>query len=182
MGKSNVLFECKSLQMPLPLSTGGNQSDVQKIRERITDAARQLNAHSVNIQRGAWTEFGIPANPSLGVIVTFGRVETANTSFFRKPIEDQLRSEGIDTIPFLVLSIDELDTLMALVESGDPLGKVVASMAASDSSSLEVVNEARKRLQSRTMSKLTRVRGDSVLDFLPDWASKEIDQDTCHET
>lgn len=164
----NVLFECKALQMPLRLATVGSQTDVQKIRDRITDAARQLNEHSVNIQRGAWTEFGIPANPSLGVIVTFGRVETANTPFFRKPIEDQLRNEGIDTIPFVVLSIDELDSLMALVESGQPLGNLVASMATSDSSSFEVVYEARKRLQSGAMSKLTRARGESVLNFLPD--------------
>jgi hypothetical protein len=129
-GKSrNVLVECKSLRPSLELVTYGSDKSVQDTRGRIVSALEQLIGHDRAIQQGHWQAQGIPPKPAVCVVVTYGRIQTINGPFVRKRIRQQLAEKRLDALPFVVLSLEELDTAIRLVELGHPLDEVVRRLA-----------------------------------------------------
>jgi hypothetical protein len=125
----NVLIECKSLRPSLELVTYGSDEALKDMVRRIAGAVKQLAHHDNAIQNGDWSTENIPLKPPVAVIVTYGQLITANFPFVRHEVRQQLSAEGTQNIPpFVVLSIQELDMVIRLVELGHRFDDVVFAL------------------------------------------------------
>lgn len=129
-----VLFECKSLRPSLELLTYGSDESVCEVRRRVVAALTQLAGHAATIRAGRWASHGLPPRPTVGVVVTYGRIQTVNGPFTRRRIAADLAAAGVDPVPHVVLSLEELDHAVRLAELGQPLDGVIAALAAADDS------------------------------------------------
>jgi hypothetical protein len=125
-----VLFECKSLRPMLELVTYGSEQSLSTLRRRIADAVTQLTNHAASIAEGKWAVAGLqPVAKALGVIVTYGHINTAIVTFMRDRVNEVLRISGVQPIPFVVLSLEDLDQVVRLVELGVSLDQVIATLS-----------------------------------------------------
>lgn len=129
-----VLIECKSLRPSLNLTVGGDAIAIQDVARRVASAVRQLTRHSESIGRGQWTTLGLPPNRCVGVVVTFGTIYTANGPFFRQRVRQILAEEGIEPMPYVVLSLAEFDAALSLVTEARPVDQVMAQLTADENS------------------------------------------------
>jgi hypothetical protein len=129
-----ILFECKSLRPSLELVTYGSEEGVRATRGRIVSALEQLIRHAGTIQTGTWAGHGLVPGPVVGVVVTYGRIQTMNGPFMRRRIAEDLAGRNLVPIPHVVLSLEELDHVVRLVELGHPLDEVIAALASAEES------------------------------------------------
>ena len=160
---SNVLIECKSLRPSLELVTYGSDRSVQDTRGRIASALEQLIGHDRAIQQGQWQAQGIPPKPAVCVVVTYGRIQTINGPFVRKRVRQQLADKGLDALPFVILSLEELDMVIRLVELGHPLDDVISSLAGNEDS-FEPLAQFAEELKSRAVSSFAYDKGKAFMD------------------
>ena len=126
---ASVLFECKSLRPSLKLTTYADEHSLNDLNIRIAKAVTQLSRHSKGIDDGAWSKSGLsPAANYVGVIVTYRKLYTANDPFCRDHVAEILAGTDVEPIPYIVLSIEDLDSLVRLLELGHPLDKLVSQM------------------------------------------------------
>lgn len=160
-----VLVECKSLRPSLLLRTYGAEVTMKATAERIASAVEQLTTHSKSIAEGKWTDVGLRNRPTVGVIVSYGRLHTANGPFTRARVAQALERKGISPIPYVVLSLDELDTVLCLVEGGKPFDGLIQSLCSGDGS-FNPLAPYRSELLACSMSSVTKARGQQFLDGL----------------
>ncbi len=160
-----VLVECKSLRPSLLLRTYGAEVTMKATAERIASAVDQLTSHSKSIAEGKWTDVGLRNCPTVGVIVSYGRLHTANGPFTRARVAQALERQGISPIPYVVLSLDELDTVLCLVEGGKPFDEIIQSLCSGDGS-FNPLASYRNELLTCSMSSATKARGQQFLDGL----------------
>lgn len=121
----------------------------------------------VAIQRGEWTDAGLgPASVVCGVI-SYGHFSTASLPFFRRRVKRELTAKGFGDMPFLIVSLEELDTVIRLVELGKQLDRIMVELATSDDSA-NVVFAYRQTLETteRTVSTYAYTRGKALLDHV----------------
>jgi hypothetical protein len=123
--KHTVLFECKSLRPSLELTTYGSEAEMGKMRERIVSALEQLIVHAGAIRSGRWAEHGLCPVSVLGVIVTYGHINTVNGPFMRQRVLANIAEKNLEPIPYVVLSTEEMDHVVRLVELGHELDDVI---------------------------------------------------------
>jgi hypothetical protein len=166
LGESrNVLVECKSLRPSLELTTYGSDDSVRATVDRIASALEQLVRHDAAIQLGQWQANGLRAKPAVGIVVTYGRIQTINGPFVRRRIKQQLSDKGLHPIPFVVLSMAELDMAVRVVELGYPLDDVVASLAKNEDS-FEPLAVFAEELKTDALSSYTHVKGRAFMDSI----------------
>jgi len=68
----------------------------------------------------------------LCVVITYGEVQTINGPFSRKRIVDALLQRKVEVPRFVVLSVEELDGLLSLVERGHELDEVIGRITGDD--------------------------------------------------
>jgi hypothetical protein len=124
-----VLFECKSLRPSLNLLQFGAQVDVDDLRRRVVSALEQVIAQSRDIQDGVWAAEGLPPAPTVCVLLSYGRFEAMNLPFFRDRVERMLKERGPEVPPFVVLSLEEFDTIIRLAELGKPIDRTLGTLA-----------------------------------------------------
>ena len=163
-GDRNVLIECKSLRPSLELTTFGAEATVEKCTSRIVDAIEQLASFWADIQAGHWECEGLQPRPSIFLVATYGRINTVNGPFTRKRIRDRFAERGLDLPPFVVLSIEEIDSVIRLVELGSTLDDVLVTLAGEDS--FDVLARYRTSLNADRVSSLTRKRATAFLDAI----------------
>lgn len=159
-----VLVECKSLRPSLQLRTFGSEESLRSISGRIALAVEQLTNHGRAIADGKWEVAGLRSNSTVGVVVSFGRVFTANGPFTRKRVREELESRGVSPIPYVVLSIDELDMVIRLVELGHSFDGLIESLAAEES--YNPLQKYRDELVGFHGSSFTTEKGERFLDDL----------------
>jgi hypothetical protein len=124
-----ILFECKSLRPSLKLVSIGDEQSVNALTGYIVEALQQLIGHNAEIAKGNWSKAGIPKREaSAFVLVMYGQVYTVNGSIWRKHITDRLKSLGLESRPFVVLSLSDFDSVIRLVEVGHPIENVIARL------------------------------------------------------
>jgi hypothetical protein len=156
-----ILFECKSLRPSLELTTYGSDDSVQKVTDRIVSALGQLGGHAQEIGLGRWQSERL-TKPAVGVVVTYGRIHTINGPFTRKRIRERLVGMGLGQFPFVVLSLQELDMLVRLVELGHPFDELVLSIASRDGA----FKAYREALAERAVSSFAFDKGAALLESL----------------
>ncbi len=131
---ATTLFECKSMRPNLKLTTYGDETALEEVRKRIADAVIQLTTHARGIEAGRWVERGLLARPCVGVVVTYGPIYTANLPFMRCRVQEKVRAAIGDPIPYVVLSIRDVDHLVRLCELGVSVGDAVTTMSGGEGS------------------------------------------------
>ena len=127
---NTILLECKSLRPTLKLTTYGAEDSVEKFIERIAEAMTQLIGHDESIQAGLWARAGIPQRPTAAfVIVTYGQFYTANTPFIRNRVVEQLQQVGLQSRPFVILSLEDLDSVVRLIEIGHSFDEIILRLS-----------------------------------------------------
>jgi len=159
----NVLIECKSLRPSLELVTYGSDDSVKATVGRIVSALEQLIGHDRAIQQGQWQPQGIQPKPALCVVVTYGRIQTINGPFVRRRVRQQLADKALDVLPFVVLSLEELDTAIRLVELGHPFDDVITSLT-SNENSFDPLAKFADELRTQALSLSTYSRGKAFMD------------------
>lgn len=158
-----VLIECKSLRPSTRLATFGSDVSVQEIIQRIAGAVEQVSSHSAGINRGEWEPHGLVASPAVGLIVTFGKVYAANGQFIRQRIRDTVLLNGLEVIPFAVVSIEEFDAIVRLVELGHEFDKLIQEISSGDGS-FDPINEFRECFEGRVSCELIYNKGKAFID------------------
>ena len=159
----NVLLECKSLRPSLELVTYGSDESVKATVARIASALEQLIGHDRAIHQGHWQAQGLPPQSAVCVVVTYGRIQTINGPFVRKRIRQLLADKGLSVLPFVVLSLEELDMAIRLVETGHPFDNLIASLA-SNEDSFEPLAKFADELKNHAVSSFTHAKGKAFLD------------------
>lgn len=158
-----VLFECKSLRPSLELLTYGSDKKICELRQRVVEALTQLAKHSATIQAGRWAAYGFKPMPTIGVVVTYGQIQTVNGPFTRRRIAKDLASSQMKQIPHIVLSLEEFDSVIRLVELGHPLDEVIATLAAIEGS-FNPLQRYAAELKDHAISTFTYKKGKAFLD------------------
>ncbi len=132
--EQTVILETKSIRASLHLKTYGAEASVEHLNRRLADAVEQIIISRNRIQAGEWVNEGIRQQDCLGVIVSYGKIHTANSLSVRKRVNGKIIERGFIPIPYVVLSIEELDTVIHLVEIGMPFDSLIGELASIDGS------------------------------------------------
>jgi hypothetical protein len=159
----NVLVECKSLRPSLELLTYGLDDSVKATVGRIASALEQLIRHDRAIQQGQWQAQGLAPKPAACVVVTYGRIQTINGPFVRRRVLQHLADKGLEALPFVVLSLEELDMAIRLVELGHPFDGVISSLS-SNEDSFEPMAQFAAQLQTHALSSFSYDKGKAFMD------------------
>lgn len=166
LGKDfNVLIECKSLRPSLELTSYGSDESVKATVSRIAQALEQLVRQNTSIQQGMWQNEGLPSRAAVGVIITYGRLETINGPFFRNRIKQKLAENGSELIPFVVLSLEELDMTIQLVEQGHPFDTVISLLTKSEDTFVPPAM-FEDDLKTKAISTFTHAKAKAFLDSM----------------
>ena len=167
----NVLIECKSLRPSLELLTYGSDDSVKATVGRIASALEQLIRHDRTVQQGQWQAQGLAPKPAACVVVTYGRIQTINGPIARRRIRQQLADKGLEALPFVVLSLEELDMVIRLVELGHLFDDVISSLA-SNEDSFEPLALFAEELKSHALSSFAYNKGKAFMDGIAPGAAE----------
>ena len=98
-------------------------------------------------------------------MVTYGRIQTINGPFVRRRIKQVLAEKGLVPIPFVILSLEELDMAIRLAEQGHPFDDVIASLAANEDS-FEPLASFADELKTHALSSFTYGKGKALMDSI----------------
>lgn len=157
-----ALFECKSLRPTLKVASAIDESSLDDVTNRVVAAIEQLIEHAASISAGDWVMHGIPQREVKAIVlVTYGRFYTVNSMWWRRAISDKCGADRLP--PFVVLSLEELDSLLSLVDRGWMFDTVISTIC-------EIPNilEAFPELKNHAVSSLTTSRGLALLESIRD--------------
>ena len=158
-----VLIECKSTRPTPELFRKGSEIGVAYAAKRVADALEQLCEHDAAIQRGDWKQHGLSPGPTVHLVVTYGEYSTINTPFFRDRVEAKLKLKGWSvTVPYVVLSLQQLDSVIRLVEIGKSVEEIVFRLASSTLSN--VLELYQPDLEQNMVSRFSHEFADALLD------------------
>lgn len=163
--ESHVLIECKALRPSAQLLMLGNPKDADGIAERIVGAVDQMARHAKAIGEGKWAVHGLPAKHCLGIVVTYGEIPTVNGTLFRGKVQEIATTNGRMSLPYVVLSLSELDSFLRLVEVGHEPHEVMGTLCEQENGGFP--GSYQHLLSSHAISSRTRTRGQAFLDSLP---------------
>ena len=168
-----VRFEGKALRPSLKLRHYGSQEYVDELRERVVSGLEQVIDQAQSMQQGAWVDEGLAPSPVLCVLITYERFYSVNMTPFRKRVQDALSTKGYTVPPFVVLSLEEFDTVIRLAELAEPLDKVLFQ-AAHNLGSGDVLRPFAPKLEDKIItSTFAHIRNQ---DFESKFATFSIDQ------
>lgn len=160
---ATVLLECKGLRPNLALIESGSSMAAEDYVVRLAGAVEQLASQAPQVEAGIWDAAGLRPRRCLGLVVTFGKFYTANTPFVRERVAEHLAAKQRPQLPFVVLSIEELDTVVRLVELGETFEGVVGTLGrAASADLLRLYPQTRKS----AISEATRTRAAALLNSM----------------
>ena len=119
--KYTILFECKSMQPTLELRHYGSRPAIRELRKRMVSGLRQVVHQAKRLERGDWADEGLPPAQVVCVLVSYGKYYSVRLPWFRDRIQKELEEQRLGDYPFVVLSLEELDTVVRLTELGVPM-------------------------------------------------------------
>lgn len=145
----SVLVECKSHRSSFALATQADDSSVQDMVKRIASALAKCMEHAESIAKGEWREEGLLSQNCVCVIVTYGKLYTANSPFVRSAVLRDTRFAGKKPPPWVVLSVEDFDAAASLVDAGKTW-REVASTLCSDETAFDPLSRHFKRELRKT--------------------------------
>lgn len=160
----SILIECKSLAPNLQFKSIASKSDIENYTERISCAVAQVYKHISEIQNGNADLSQYKAKEYKIVILTLGRIQAVNTIFFKPLIIEDLEKNGVSNPSFLVLSLQEFENLLSLVEKGNSLTKIIGSVE--DEGTNKGLAPYMEMLKQNAVPKIVTQRGKEILDVV----------------
>jgi hypothetical protein len=162
--ESTVLIEIKSLRASLPLRTYGDEGSMANLADRLAKAVEQVTVHSQNIQDGKWKDAGLNKGETVGVVLTYGKLNTLNGPSMRKRVKELLGTKGITSIKFVVLSIEQVDMVLRVVEQGHSFDGVIKALA--EKENFQPLSLYDNELKECAVSSLTMAKARDILDTI----------------
>ena len=159
------MIECAALRPTVDLYARGTAADCEEAAKKICKELVQGFEHIDGIQGGVWEREGLTAGDWVTLVVTFGRYETVNWIFFRKLIDDLLAEQSCRRYPYLVLSVEELDSLVRQAELGQDFGEMVAKLASEPT--LDALSSYQSPKWQDHVSSYSLSRAERMYAFLP---------------
>ena len=167
--RTSVMIECSSKRPTRDLCEEALPENLEKTAKSIAEEIRQTFHHIIAIQANLWAEEGLCPGTWVSLVVTFGRFDMINWLLYRKLIDKHL--EGETKVPYLVLSLIELDYVIRLVENGHDFGTVIAKCASVPS--YDPVGESyANELRVDAVSSFAKLRTERMYNFLPPTADE----------
>jgi len=163
-GNVAILVECKTIRPNLEMVSLASKDDLEEYAQRVAGAVHQLYRHSQAIrrrERGLENFYGLDFRY---LVLTLGRVQAVNTAFFRRLINDQLTDMGVPTLPYYVLSAQELEHLLSLVVKGARLSDLLARLA--DEGPIKALEPYQEKLQKDALLSVTKQRAESMIEAI----------------
>lgn len=128
-GDTAILIECKSLVPRLDFNMLASQGEIQYYAKHIANNAvisryRQIEA----IQAGVPELQEFAGKDTKIVVLTLGAVQTGNSIFFKKEIDNIIVGKGINNLSYVIISLQEFEHLLSLVERGVTLTELLARL------------------------------------------------------
>jgi hypothetical protein len=120
-GNSLLLLECKALVPNLKFTSLASDEDLHEYTSRIADAVEQTYKHIAAIQAGEPSLKVFSGLSPIIAIITLGRLQLINTLILKPIVYDELSKRGVTNPSYVVLSLQELENLLSLVERGASL-------------------------------------------------------------
>lgn len=163
-GSSAIFIECKSFTPNLQIRAIASQEDIENYTMRIADAVEQVYNHLNEIRYGNIELKNFQADKYKIIVLTLGRLQAVNTIFYKSIIIECLERKGISNPSFMVLSLQEFENYLSLVERGISLSKLIESVE------VEGINDALEpymgMLRQNAVPKIVAQKGKEVLDLI----------------
>lgn len=163
----NIFIECKSSIRPtIELITYARLKRRKELANEVAKAIRQTIEHCEAVSRAEWTDEQLHKHPATMLVVTFGRIESMNGPFFRELINEELTGMSLAIPNYLILSIEELDSVIWLTESGFDFAQMIEELA--NKPSFNALDIYRDNLDERSVSSFAEKKAQRMWDFLPE--------------
>jgi hypothetical protein len=159
-----ILIECKSFVPNLQFRSIASQTDIENYTKRISCAVNQVYKHISEIEKRNKDLLQYEAKEYKIVILTLGRLQAINTLFFKPLIIEELKKNGISNPSFLVLSLQEFENLLSLVERGISLSQLIDSLETEGKN--QGLAPYMEMLKHNAVPKIVAERGKEVLDVI----------------
>ena len=159
-----ILIECKSFAPSLRIKSIASQMDIEKYSEKIVTAVEQVYNHLNEIKNGRIDLKEFQSDDYRIVVLTLARLQAVNTIFFKSIIIDHLRERGITKPSFVVLSLQELENYLSLVERGISFSKLIERIGTLGRN--VAIDPYMEMLNQNAVPKIVAQRGHEVLDVV----------------
>lgn len=128
-GNQAVLIECKATRFSRAALTSGEESAVRDSLKQVLKGLRQLaEFRRACLARTAGLEFLENCTVFKPVLVTLEHLYLINSVLFRDYLDEELRTNGITSLPWQILSVNELEVLQPHLDHGLGIGKVLKDL------------------------------------------------------
>ncbi|RZB30531.1 MAG: hypothetical protein SRB1_02811 [Desulfobacteraceae bacterium Eth-SRB1] len=159
-----ILIECKSFEPSLSMKTLASEVDIENYTRRIADAVEQVYKHINEIKSGHIDLKQFMSDEYKIIVLTLGRLQAVNTIFFKPSIIDRLEKKGISKPSFVVLSLQEFENYLSLVERGISFLELIERIETLGRN--EALDPYMEMLRQNAVPKIVEQRGKEVLDVV----------------
>lgn len=161
---SIILIECKSFAPNLRMKSIASQIDIEEYTQRLASAVEQVYNHVNEIKSGHADLKKFQSDEYRIVVLTLGRLQAVNTIFFKSIIIDLLEKKGISNPSFVVLSLQEFENYLSLVERGISFSKLIERIETLGKT--VALEPYMNMLRENAVPKVVAQRGNEVLDVV----------------
>ena len=97
------------------------------------------------------------------IVLTLGRVETINTVFFKPEIDKILANKGLKDSAYVVLSLQELEHLLSLVERGISFADMLSRLE--NQPLPNALKPYKDLLSQNALPSIVKQKGEEVIRF-----------------
>ncbi|MCB0190766.1 MAG: hypothetical protein KDJ65_02380 [Anaerolineae bacterium] len=162
-GDTAILFECKSFIPNLNFVSISSQADIEQYARRVANAIRQTHQHINEIQAGEPQLQEFTGSVFKIVVLTVGRIQTVNTVFFKQEIDTILAAKGISNLSYTVLSLQEFELLLSLVERDVLLTELLDRLEGENQG--EALTPYQEMLSQNATPSLVAQKGEEIITF-----------------
>ena len=146
------------------MKTLASEVDIENYTRRIADAVEQVYKHIGEIKSGHIDLKQFMSDEYRIIVLTLGRLQAVNTIFFKPIIIDRLEKKGILKPSFVVLSLQELENYLSLVERGITFLELIERIETLGRN--EALDPYMEMLRQNAVPKIVEQRGQEVLDVV----------------
>ena len=159
-----ILIECKSFAPNLRIKSLASQTDIEDYTVKIADAVEQVYNHLNEIKNGHIDLKEFQSEEYRIVVLTLGRLQLVNTIFFKSIIIDRLKRKEISNPSFIVLSLQEFENYLSLVERGISLSKLIERIETVGRN--DALEPYMGMLTQNAIPKIVAQRGNEILNVV----------------
>jgi hypothetical protein len=159
-----IYIECKAIVPKLNFQSLGSSKEIEEYSEKIANAIEQVYKHVKIINSGHKELEPFVANEYRIVILILGRLQGIHTIFFKNKINAHLQVKGISDLPYNILSLQEFEMYLSLVERGISLSKLIKRIETLNINN--AIEPYKDMLYKNAIPNIVAQKGKEILDVL----------------